>query len=138
MKVVMNYIRPHFGAGARLCGKHQPQQARFGVRDGALRLPAPRAARRNDSPLIITTQFSFRPLIRGRGHRSAMSLPIPRCGWVYDYSRAPSAGVAQTGSLLYRGLAIRNRRYCEHPADYQSATQQVANLRYISSTNFDL
>jgi len=46
--------------------------------------------------------------------------------------------VAQTGSLLCRGLAIRNRPDCERPADYQSATQQVANLRYISSTNFDL
>jgi len=35
-----------------------------------------RVQRRNASPLIITTRFSFRPLIRGRAHRSAMSQPV--------------------------------------------------------------
>ena len=38
--------------------------------------------------------------------------------------------VAQTGSLLCRGLTIRRRLMVRHRADYQSATQQVANLRY--------
>jgi len=51
---------------------------------------------------------------------------------------SPVAPVAQTGSLLYCGFAIRYRPDCERPADYQSATPQVANLRYISSANFYL
>jgi hypothetical protein len=38
--------------------------------------------------------------------------------------------VAQTGSLLYRGLVIRRRRQFRTLADCQSAIQQVANLRY--------
>ncbi len=38
--------------------------------------------------------------------------------------------VAQTGSLLYRGLAIRRGLTVRNRADYQSATQQVTNLRY--------
>ena len=38
--------------------------------------------------------------------------------------------VAQTGSLLYRGLAIRGSYKLGESADYQSATQQVTNLRY--------
>jgi len=39
--------------------------------------------------------------------------------------------VAQTVSLLFRGLAIRKRHSGEvDPADCQSAKQQVANLRY--------
>ena len=49
-----------------------------------------------------------------------------------EMNASPPAGapVAQTGSLLYRGLAIRSRSHFERPADYQSATQQVANLRH--------
>jgi|GEM_PF-5998330 len=38
------------------------------------------------------------------------------------------AVVAQAGSLLYRGLAIRRR------ADWQSAKRQVANLRHARRT----
>jgi hypothetical protein len=38
--------------------------------------------------------------------------------------------VAQTVSLLYRGLAICESHQMQTPADCQSATQQVANLRY--------
>jgi hypothetical protein len=39
--------------------------------------------------------------------------------------------VAQTGSLLFRGLVIRRRHQRGgRSADCQSATQQVANLRY--------
>lgn len=41
--------------------------------------------------------------------------------------------VAQTGSLLYRGLAIRTSRYFKRTAGCQSATQQVANLRYTTT-----
>jgi hypothetical protein len=41
-----------------------------------------------------------------------------------------SEKVAQTGSLPYRGLAIRGHRQFQTLADCQSATQQVANLRY--------
>jgi len=39
-------------------------------------------------------------------------------------ARLGTATVAQTGSLLYRGLAIRP------PAEYHSAKQQTASLRY--------
>ncbi len=38
--------------------------------------------------------------------------------------------VAQTDSLLYRGLAIRRFGYPARLADCQSAKQQVTNLRY--------
>jgi hypothetical protein len=37
--------------------------------------------------------------------------------------------VAQTGSLLYRGLATRPRP----AADCQSAKQQAASLRYVET-----
>jgi hypothetical protein len=49
-----------------------------------------------------------------------------------DFSRQRDAEVAQTGSLPYRGLAIRRRHQFRTLADCQSATQQVANLRYSS------
>jgi hypothetical protein len=44
-------------------------------RDGALHRPAPAKQRRNELKRANATQCSFRPLVRGRGHRSAMSLP---------------------------------------------------------------
>jgi hypothetical protein len=46
----------------------------------------------------------------------------------------PPLRVAQTGSLLYRGLAIRNATGSPAPADCQSVPQsreQTACLRYI-------
>ncbi len=44
--------------------------------------------------------------------------------------------VAQTGSLLYRGLAIRSVCDDARPADCQSAKRQVANLRYTEVGKF--
>jgi hypothetical protein len=41
-----------------------------------------------------------------------------------------NAKVAQTDSLPYRGLVIRCAFANSNSADYQSAIQQVANLRY--------
>lgn len=46
-----------------------------------------------------------------------------------------ATAVAQTGSLPYRGLAIRRRPWLLEPADYQSAIQQVSNLRYDCGPN---
>jgi hypothetical protein len=55
---------------------------------------------------------------------------------------ACAAAVAQTGSLLYRGLSIRRREFHNESGNFpayekagafagcQPATQQVANLRY--------
>jgi hypothetical protein len=41
--------------------------------------------------------------------------------------------VAQIVNLPYRGLAIRRRPKRETAADYQSAKQQTASLRYLSN-----
>jgi hypothetical protein len=44
--------------------------------------------------------------------------------------RTTATEVAQTVSLPYRGLLIRRRFKSNRMADYQSATQQTASLRY--------
>ena len=56
---------------------------------------------------------------------------LPRQTLTLNFLRAlrPTT-VAQTGSLLCRGLVIRSGATFLRPADYQSAIQQVANLRY--------
>ena len=47
--------------------------------------------------------------------------------------RAERTRVAQTGSLLYRGLATRRPSTFEKVADCQSAIQQINNLRYMKN-----
>jgi hypothetical protein len=41
-----------------------------------------------------------------------------------------ASNVAQTGSLLFRRLAAGKPSSISPPADFQSATQQAASLRY--------
>ena len=43
--------------------------------------------------------------------------------------------VAQTVSLLFRRLAVGSAPHLRTPADCQSATQQIANLRYGQTAN---
>jgi hypothetical protein len=51
-----------------------------------------------------------------------------KCRVAVKWAQLDTTTVAQAGSLLYRGLAIRRR------ADCQSAKRQIANLRHTRRT----